>query len=144
MANSTISMITSIVMIILFVIAIIGFSIGFANDNDATMSVADDSEVSSMYSKSSGNMSLLKDQSEDTYQSILSSTIEPGSDVVQSAGPFAVTPTNVIGTTSNIITLPYKKIFGSGSGFGVFFTAFGSFLLFIIGLLIYKTLRGSP
>jgi len=144
MVDSQITLTISLGMIVLFVLAVVGFSIGFANDNDATMSVADDTELSDIYSKSSGNISLLKNQSEDTYQSILSSTIEPGSDVVQSAGPFAITPTNVVGTTSNIITLPYKKIFGSGSEFGVFFTAFISFLLFVIGLLIYKTLRGSP
>jgi len=144
MGGSQINLTVALAMIILFTIAIIGFSVGFANDNDAAMSVADDPELSSMYSKSTGNISLLKDQAEDTYQSILSSTIEPGSDVVQSAGPFAITPTSVIGTTSNIITLPYKKIFGSGSGFGVFFTAFGTLLVFIIGLLMYKTLRGNP
>jgi len=144
MADSQITLTVSLVMIVLFTIAVIGFSIGFANDNDAAMSVVDDPELSGIYSKASGNMSLLKDQSEDTYQSILSSTIEPGSDVVQSAGPFAITPTTVVGTTSNIIMLPYKKIFGGGSGFGVFFTAFITFLVFIIGLLIYKTLRGSP
>jgi len=144
MGGSQINLTISLAMIILFTIAIIGFSVGFANDNDAAMSVSDDPELSSMYSSSTGNMSLLKDQSEDTYKSILSSTIEPGSDVVQSAGPFAITPTNVIGTTSNIITLPYKKIFGGGSGFGVFFTAFGTLLVFVVGLLVYKTLRGNP
>jgi len=144
MTSSQITFTTSLIMIALFVVAIIGFSIGFAIDNDAVMSIADDSELSSLSTSTKSNLSTLKDNLEGTYKSILSSTIEPGSGSAQSTAPFAVTPLNVIGVTENIITLPYYAIFGSGSEFGIFFTVFGAMLAFIFGLLLYKTLRGNP
>ena len=44
----------------------------------------------------------------------------------------------------NVIKLPYQKIFGSGAGFGIFFTIFGALIVFLFGLFLYKTLRGNP
>mgnify|MGYP003149340014 CR=1 FL=1 len=144
MATTQISFTNSLIMIVLFVVAIIGFSIGFATDNNAAMSISDDPELSSLSTSTRENLSKFKDDSEGTYESILSSTIEPGSGAAQSTAPFAVTPLNVIGVTKNIVALPYYAIFGSGSGFGIFFTTLGAFLAFIFGLLLYKTLRGNP
>lgn len=144
MADSQITLTVSIVFIALFSVAIIGFAIGFANDNSSSVSIVDDPELSSFYTNTQDNLSTFKSDSEGTYSSILETTVEPGSDVAQSTGPFAITPGNIIGVAKNIIYLPYKKIFGSGSGFGIFFTAFAGFLVFIFGLLLYKTLKGNP
>lgn len=144
MERSQIALTISLVMIALFTIAIIGFAVGFASDNNAAINVLDDAELSAFNTNSKANLSTFKTESEDTYQSIIDTTIEPGSDVAQSTGSFTITSKNVVGITKNIIMLPYKKIFGSGSGFGIFFTTFISVLLFVIGLLIYKTLRGNP
>ena len=144
MSSNQITFTTSLIMIVLFVVAIIGFSIGFATDNDAVMSVADDAELSAFSTNTAANLSTFKDDAEGTYESILDSTIEPGSGTAQSTAPFAITPLNIISVVKNVILLPYKKIFGSGSGFGIFFTVFVAFLAFIFGLLLYKTLRGNP
>lgn len=151
MESSQITMTISLLMIVLFSIAIIGFSIGFANNNDAAVSILNDPELSAFNTNTKVNLSTFKGESEDTYKSIIDTTIEPGSDVAQSTGPFVITVTNLVGITKNIIMLPYKKIFG-GSGrksgsenvFGIFFTTFIAFLVFVMGLLIYKTLRGNP
>jgi len=144
MASTQITFTTSLIMIVLFVIAIIGFSIGFADDNDAIMKISDDPNMSYLSTNTGDSLSTFKDDSVGTYESILSSTIEPGSGAAQSTAPFAVTPFNVIGVAKNIIFLPYYSIFGSSEGFGIFFTTFGAFLAFIFGLLLYKTLRGNP
>jgi len=144
MESSQITLTISLIMIALFSVAIIGFSIGFATDNDSAINIADDSEISSFNTNTRANLSTFKSGGESTYSSILETTIEPGSDVAQSTGSFAITPKNLLGVVTNIIYLPYKKIFGSGSGFGIFFTVFIGFLVFVIGLLIYKTLRGNP
>jgi len=142
--GSQITLTLSLIMIALFSIAIIGFAVGFANDNDAYISVSDDSEVNSFYEDTRTSASNIKDTSEGTYASIIDTTVEPGSDVAQSAAPFAVSVTNVVGVGKNVILVPYKKIFGSGSGFGIFFTIFGGVILFLFGLYLYKTLRGNP
>ena len=142
--GSQITLTLSLIMIALFSIAIIGFAVGFANDTGAAVSVTQDSEVSSFYADTRTSASNIKDTSEGTYASIIDTTVEPGSDVAQSAAPFAVSVTNVVGVGKNVILIPYKKIFGSGSGFGIFFTIFGGVILFLFGLYLYKTLRGNP
>jgi len=144
MDKSTITLTISLVMVALFSIAIISFCINFANDNDAEVNIADDLELSSLNTDTKSQMLDFKDDSEGTFSSIIDTTIEPGSDVAQSTGPFAITTGNIMSVTGNIFYLPYKKIFGSGSGFGIFFTTFLAFLLLIAGLLIYKALRGNP
>lgn len=144
MVDSQFRLTVSFVMIALFSIAIIGFSIGFTTDNDAVVSIADDSELSALNSNTRANLSTFKDGGESTYESILETTVEPGSDVSQSTAPFAITAGNLLGTMTNIVYLPYKKIFGSGSGFGIFFTTFVGFMVLLFGIILYKTLRGSP
>ena len=144
MEKSYIALTASLIMIALFSVAIISFCVSFASDNDAAVDITDDPELSALSTETSSGVSDFKDDSEGTYSSILGTTVEPGSDVIQSAGPFAITSGNVIDITKNIIYLPYKKIFGSGSGFGIFFTTFMAFLGIIVILLIYKALRGNP
>jgi len=144
MSSTQITLTMSLIFIALFSIAIFGFAIGFANDTDAAMSIADDSDLNTFYTDTRDNLSTYKSDSEGTYASIIDTTVEPGSDVAQSTGPFAVSVTNIVGVGKNMILVPYKKIFGSGDGFGVFFTIFGAIVIFLFGLLLYKTLRGNP
>lgn len=141
--GSQITLTMSLVFIAMFSVAILGFAINFAEDNGAAMSIADDTEISEFYSSNSNNLSAFKDNSEGTYASIIDTTLE-GTEVIQSTGPFAVSVSDTIGIGKNVITIPYKKIFGSGSGFGIFFTVFGGIIVFLFGLFLYKTLRGNP
>jgi hypothetical protein len=144
MASSQITFTISLIMIALFSIAIISFAVNFAIDNDSYVSIADDPEFSDYYIDVKSDMSTFKDDSEGTYASILETTVEPGSDVAPSIAPFTGTTGGMIKVAKNVILLPYKKIFGSGEGFGIFFTVFGAIIAFIIILLGYKTLRGNP
>lgn len=144
MVDSYLTLTTSVLMIILFTVAIFGFAIGFASDNSANMSITDDPQVSALNTGMKANLSKFKNDSTQTYRSILDTTIEPGSDVAQSNGPFAISFWNIIDASKNIVYLPYQKIFGSGSGFGFFFTTFIAFLLFIGAFLLYKAGRGNP
>jgi len=144
MVNSQITLTISLIMIALFSIAIIGFAVGFANDTGAVMSITDDAEISSFQINTRENLSTFHSDAEGTTTSIIDTTIEPGSDVAQSTGPFAVSVRNLVGVGKNVIFIPYKKIFGSGESFGVFFTTFGIIIVFLFGLLLYKTLRGNP
>lgn len=139
-----IKLITALVLMGLFSVAIVSFAIGFANDNDSAISLADDPELSSFDTRVEGNMSDFGEASEDTYSSILNTTISPGSDVPQSAAPFAITPLNALGVFRSILYVAYEKIFGVGTGFGIFLTAFVSIIVLMLGLYVYKTLRGLP
>jgi hypothetical protein len=134
----------ALVLIALFSIAIISFASNFAEDNNVAVDIREDPDLVTLNSNAKGNMSGFNSGAESQYQSIIETTISPGSDYAQSAGPFAVTPTNALGTTQNIIKVGYMKIFGSGNGYEVFLTALISVIVFILGLYLYKTLRGLP
>ena len=143
--GSQISLTISITMIVLFSLAIIGFAIGFANDNSADISIADNDDISNVYTAQKSEMSEFKKGTEDTYQSILDTTVEPGSKVVPSAAPFAITLGNMTSSLTNIIKLPITYIFGGfGSPFGIFFTIFFSIITFMSILYLIKTWRGNP
>ena len=142
--DSQINLTVSLVMIALFSIAIIGFAIGFANDNDSYINIADDSNIMNVSSATRIGVDNYEGESEDTYSSISETTIEPGSDVVRSPGSFTITWSNVFSTFKNIIELGYLTIFGSGGTFGIFLTAFLGIILFMVALYLIKTWRGNP
>ena len=139
-----ISTTVSIIMVILFSIALIGFCVGFAVDNNAVMSIADDDDIATFYTNTKSNAATFSTDSNDTYASIIKTTVEPGSDMIQSSAPFTLTTKNFVGVFKNVLTLPFKKIFGGGENFGIFFTTFGAILGFILFLLVIKTWKGNP
>ena len=134
----------ALIMIGLFTVAIIAFAVNFAIDNDAAVKITDDAEMSSLYSSTSGDVGDFGTDSESQYQSIIETTLEAGADSPQSVGAFSVTPLNAIGVVKNILQVGYKKIFGTGSGFGIFLTSLIAVITFMIGLFLYKTLKGMP
>jgi len=137
----------SLVMIGLFTIAIIGFAINFAADNSSPVDLADDPELSGLNIDTKTNIEGFDTGAENTYASIVNSSISPtsSSGTTATAGQFAITPVNVIGTVNNILKVGWSKIFGSDSGFEIFLTTFLGMILFITGLYIWKTWAGrSP
>ena len=135
----------ALVLIGLFTVALLGFAINFAADNDTPVSLTDDPELSSLYTKTGGELSGFDEGAESSYASIVDTTISPEGQTTASGGQFAITPLNIIGVVKNILNVGYVKIFGTGSGFGIFLTAFLGLLVFIIGLYIWKTWAGrSP
>ncbi len=132
----------SLIMIGLFTVAIIGFAIEFANDNEVFVDISSDAEVSSLYTGSKSELSGFSNGSETSYASIINSTIASGDETTVSGGQFKITPVTAMAITTGILRTGYVKIFGTGSGFGIFITSFLAILLFIMGLLIWKTWAG--
>ena len=137
-----ISFTISLVMIGLFTVAIIGFAVNFANDNEVFVDISDDAQISELYTGSKSNIATFGSKSEDTYESIINSTIATGDVTTTSGGQFKITPLVAVDITKNILRVGYIKIFGRDAGFGIFLTAFLSMITFIIALLIWKTWAG--
>ena len=133
--------IVSLMMIGLFTVAIIGFAINFASDNNTAISIADDPELIRLQTTVEGNVSAFRSGAQSTYQSIVESSIEAG-ETTPSGGQFAITPTSAVPVTKNILKVGYIKIFGSGSGFGIFITTFLAIITFVIAMFIWKTWAG--
>lgn len=135
---------TALIMIGLFSVAIIGFAVNFAEDNNAPVNLTTMPEITTLYSQSETNLSSFNANASSQYQSILETTIAPASGSAQSTGPFEITWKNVYSLVKNIMDVGYTKIFGTDSGFEVFLITFEGLILFMAGLFIYKTLRGMP
>lgn len=132
---------TALIMIGLFTVAIIGFAVNFASDNDAPISISDDPELITLQTNIESNLSSFRSDSQSTYQSIVESSIESG-DTTPSGGQFAITPISAVPVARNIIKVGYIKIFGNESGFGIFLTSFLAIIVFTIGMYIWKTWGG--
>ena len=142
--SGTIQISTALVGIGLFVIAILSFAVGFADDNNSAISIANDPDFISLNASVSGNVSDFGTSSSSQYQSIIESSISEGGGTVQSAGAFAITPTSSFGILNDVLRVGYKRLTGSDAGFDVFFLTLGAMIIFIMGLYIYKTIRGQP
>lgn len=125
----------SFLLIILFTVAIIGFAVNFASDNDAEVDISDDEIITELNTDLRTDLSNLREDSESTYKSIIESSVEEG-ETTPSGGQFALNPQDYLSATENIVKVGYVKIFGTGSGFGIFLTAFvgllGTLLIFAI------------
>jgi hypothetical protein len=137
-----IKLIGTLVLISLFAIAILSYAENFAYDNDSTINIADDEVFSQGKTRIEGNFSDLRDDSEETYTSILQTTIN--GEVAPSTAPFSINSKNSLNLAKNVFKLSYQRIFGTDTGFSIFYYSLISFITFILGLFIYKTLRGNP
>lgn len=134
----------SLFLIACFTVAVLGFVTTFAIDNSPAVDIRDDSDLSSLYTSSSDNITdEYSTAAENTYLSIIKSTVEPGSTTTRTSGSFAITPSKVLPATYNILRVGYSKIFGTDSGFGVFLTAFISILGFLMAMYLIKTFIGG-
>jgi len=144
MANSTTTLITSFAMIMLFTIAILGFAIGFANDNDSAVRIDQDSNISTMDVFTQSGLDNFKGDSAQTYSSIVNTTIESGSDVIKSPSVFTISWRNLFSTMSNIMLVVTATIFGGDETFAIFTTTFISVIGILAALYVIKTWRGNP
>lgn len=134
--------IISIMFIGLFTLAILGFAINFAEDNDATISIADDEELSSLQTDMESQISSSSTSTESTYSSLLESSVGEGGETLESGGTISLTITNAIPVFTNILNVGYIKIFGDEGNFGVFLTAFITMILFVGAMYFIKTWLG--
>ena len=142
--GGTIGITGTLVGIMLLTLAIIGFIVGFENDNNSAISISSDSQFTTLNSTAFDNASLFTTKASNQTQSIVQSNVPSGSDTLQNVAPFTITAESSLGTFKGIFYLAYTKIFGSNPAFAIFFGVLIAFVLMMIGLYFYKTLRGNP
>jgi hypothetical protein len=139
-----IQMIVSLVMIALFSIAIVNFAINFASNNDSAVSLADDTSFSDVNTNIQSNLSQFKEDSGQSFNTLITTTQESGDQSASTGGQFKVGIWSSITNVYEIMNNGYKKIFGEDKGFGIFLTALSSVLIYIAGLYVWKSWRGNP
>lgn len=131
----------ALVSIVLFTAAIIGFAVNFAIDNDAAIDISDDSQIKGLDTSVRSDAGEVREGSEGTYKSIVESSIEEG-ETTPSGGQFATLPGKYLSTMYTIMQVGYIKIFGTGSGFGIFLTGFLALMGVLFGFAIWKAWIG--
>lgn len=136
-----IKFIISLMMIAMFTVALIGFGVNMAADNNSAMSLSDDPMLMDFNNTIKGNISSIRQTTEESYTSIVSSSVDQ-TDTIKSGGVIALTITNIVPVVNNILTLGYKKIFGAGNAFGIFLTGLVTIIIFLGFMFFIKTWLG--
>ncbi len=139
----TIKFLTGLAFVALFAIAIISYSVGFAADNQAAITLNDDENFNSLSSNVKSGLSDFETSAETSNSILVESNIKSGDDNVEGGGQFKTGPADVLGTTKNVLSAANKAIFGDDPNFGVLLTTFSAFLVLISGLYIWKTWKGG-
>lgn len=138
-------LLTSIVMIIIFSMAIISYAIGFASDNSADVSIADDSDFGSLASDLTTYSANIVEEGNDTDVGFFQRKTESEDELIKTGGSLKDVGRN--STTKSffkIITSIQNSIFGGkGSEFGMVFNLLLFLLSAITLMYIYKTIKGG-
>jgi len=131
----------AIVSIALFTIAILLFAINFGLDNNAAVRITDDPELTGLALSTETEMSNIKGDTQETYESILESSTDTGF-TTTTGGTFSLTFSSLFSTTDNILRVGFKRIFGTGGNFAIFLTTLISIIAFLLAMYFVKTWLG--
>lgn len=134
--------VVSLVFLSLFVIALIGFGINFAKQNEAYTSVSQDSDVNTTYQVMYSGLNNMTDKNYQLYNATLETEPSGSSGIIQSAGQFALGMTDIIGVLKGAMDLAFSKIFGGGELGGILATTLIGLAVFVIAMLIIRTWLG--
>ena len=142
--------IISLVMISLFTIAILSYSIGFANDNNSAVTLADDSELNTL------NTNLLATEDDNYDKLVFNGSEQAFKTNVKSSGDNNLL---VGGTLTDVNVRPRKslnyilevtrsKVFGGdvedgNNGFGIVLNTFMGVIVLLGILYAWKTIKGG-
>lgn len=139
-----IKFIAGLLMVVLFMIAILGYTFGFASDNNSEIDISNRSEFSSFKSHSEDNITQfgLVDMNESS-EALYTSTIATGDQVTTSGGQFKVGVVSLFTVITSFFLIVKTNIFGGSNAFGIVLLAIGGFLIFVGSRYIYKTWVGK-
>ena len=133
----------SMMMAALFAIALITFGANFASDNEATVSIGDDPDVSSVLTKVTGDINKFDVEGEDIADAYVKTTTDTTDESTSGGTQFKVTVWTSLAKAKNVVTLAWNKIFGNGSEFNILFVALFSILTFIGINYAYRAFLGK-
>lgn len=141
----TIKFLSGLAFFAVFAIAIVSYSIGYASDNDAAISISEDPQLNSMGSEMKSDLSNLKESSDTSFNILIESNIKSGDDTVEGGGQFKAGPSNVLSASGNLLNSTTDVLLGGkGSQFSFIPTTILAFLTLIAGLYAWKAWKGNP
>ena len=138
-----IKLITAILLTLAFSFAIINFTIGYASDNDAVVSVDENLDIVNLEADSKTQVDSFSNAIGGASEAFFVSDMA-GDDVTTAGGQFKVPSQNVFSVIGSLMTTGFKKIFGNDTEFGFIFSILTGFFALISILYIWKTWKGNP
>ena len=129
-------------MLVIFIIAILGFAMNFSEDNNSATDINDDTDIQSLYDNATQKNSTYLSSANNTYASIVNSTIDPVGQTIVSGGIFTFGVGDYFSVFKNIVAITYKKIFGGSDEFGVFFSILLGLIIVLISYYIISAWLG--
>ena len=115
-----------------------------ANDNDSDIRIDDDSDINSIYGDSQDGLATYRNDTNSTYNSIIDTKVEAGSDVIKSPAVFTLNWGSLYATLGAMLTVITVVIFGGNPALAMFTTAFMTLLGIMFALYLIKAWRGNP
>lgn len=137
------TLVASILLLSLFVIAVISYVIGYGNENRADVNLADDSSFEKLKLETKGNITTFKENLNESSYAFTQSTIAADSDTLSSPSVFQML-FFIPKTIFSVVDIGFKKIFGEDSQFSIIFITISTFVVFLGVIYIWKTFRGDP
>lgn len=138
-----IKFIQALLIISLFAIAIIGYSIGFTKDNNSAVNIDQDSELFSINSSLVGNVSSFYLATSNSSESFSKTSITGQEQTTVTGGEFKLNFLSMLSNMGTIFKSINKNIFGGSPAFAIILTAFSSFLVYVGIRYIWKTWKGG-
>jgi len=132
----------NILMVMLFVVSITTFAILFGVDNESRLNLNDDPDFNPTKEQLKNDVDTFYIDINTSAKAFGETTIKTQTDATEGGTAFKVGPKSLVGSLSNVIQTPFKKIFGPD--FNVFITAFISLLGGLAFLYAWKTWKGNP
>lgn len=134
---------TSLVLIVVFTLAVVGYAVNFGADNNSAVQISDDPTMSSIAGNLKTDVSSLSEDMDSASTGFFNTKIEAGDETTRTGGQFKLGVTNMVTTFKSILSVIKEKIFGGSEALGYFITVLGGVVVFISIRYIWKTWKGG-
>ena len=129
-------------LVLLFTVAIINFATWFAIDNNAPVSLADDSELSLIETGADSRAISYNIEVNKSLEAFQKSEITDESETTRTGAFFKLKPQS-LEAFEEILRVGYKKLFGTGSAFSIILMTILGLIGVVFGMLIWKAWKGG-
>lgn len=138
-----VKLVTSLVFIALFSIALVAYVTNWGLDNGAVVNLENDTEFSDYYTNQTGGITTFQVDTNSSSTSFSQSEISEGDQTTRTGGQFKVGMGAMITSIKNTAELIQQKLFGGSVAFGVIITGFIALLVYMAFRFVWQTWRGG-
>lgn len=141
MALDEIKFVGGLIMTVLFCMTVLFWIIAVQIENNASSSITGQPGFNDTLEDLSSNLTVYRTNTINATDSFYQSELDIEN--VKTGGQFKLGPSNALKSADNVAKQGFTSIFGSDANFGFLLATLMTFLLFVVGLLVWKTWKGG-